>query len=350
MTKALLLAMSALAATTAGAEPLLYTLKQTVTLPSTNTDWDYIRMEPGSSRLFIARDKDGLTVFDVDKHRAVATVPDSVGANGPLLLPQYDRGYVAMTDGSLLSFALKSLKPLWRRKLSPDGGLNSGIHDPSTKRLHFITSTRPKESVWYSFEAASGRPLGSKAFPFRKMDDPAFDGRGSLFAPVRYDEVVLKLSSDTLREEARWTVGCRVSKLRYQSRTGRLVGACGGEKPQVFIMNSVTGEVTARVPIGKGVDALVIDESRNRIITANGEDGTLSVLEQRGPDQLQLLGTVGTRIGARMMDMDVRTGSLLLVNADFTMRPSADGNDPIQIYHPNSFNVLRYEVDSPTKH
>jgi hypothetical protein len=48
--------------------------------------------------------------------------------------------------------------------------------------------------------------------------------------------------------------------------------------------------------------------------------------------------------------MDVRTGSLLLVNADFTMRPSADGNDPIQIYHPNSFNVLRYEVDSPTKH
>lgn len=346
MTKAFLLSISALIASAAGAEPLLYTLKQTVTLPSTNTDWDYIRMEPGSSRLFIARDKDGLTVFDVDKHKAVATVANSVGANGPLLLPQYDRGYVAMTDGSLLSFTLKSLKPVWRRKLSADGGLNSGIHDPSTKRIHFITSTRPKESRWYSFDAASGRSLGSKAFPFRKMDDPAFDSHGSLFAPVRYDELVLKLNSQTLREEARWTAGCRVSKLRYQSSTGRLVGACGGEKPQVFIMDPATGQVTARVPIGKGVDALVIDEARNRIVTANGEDGTLSVLEQRRPDELQLLGTIGTRIGARMMDMDVRTGSLFLVNADFTIRPSAEGKDAIQTYHPDSFIVLRYEADS----
>ena len=49
---------------------LLYTLEKTATLPSTDTDWDYIKMEPGGNRLFMVRDKDGLTVFDVDRTRS----------------------------------------------------------------------------------------------------------------------------------------------------------------------------------------------------------------------------------------------------------------------------------------
>ena len=98
----------------AKAADLLYTLADAVTLPSTATGWDYIKMEPGSSRLFMARDRDGLTVFDVDANRVITTVENSTGANGPLLLPEYNRGYVAMTDGSFLSFELDSLKPIER--------------------------------------------------------------------------------------------------------------------------------------------------------------------------------------------------------------------------------------------
>jgi hypothetical protein len=63
---------------------LLYQLQSAVTLPSTSTGWDYIKMEPNSSRLFLARDRDGLTVFDVDQSKAITTVKNSVGTNGPL--------------------------------------------------------------------------------------------------------------------------------------------------------------------------------------------------------------------------------------------------------------------------
>ncbi|WP_204351709.1 YncE family protein, partial [Klebsiella variicola] len=79
-----------------------------------DTDWDYIRLDPHGSRLFIARRKDGLTVYDVDRRKVIGTVANSAGANGPLLLPQYNRGYVAMTDGSLLSFDLKTLAVIER--------------------------------------------------------------------------------------------------------------------------------------------------------------------------------------------------------------------------------------------
>jgi hypothetical protein len=58
----LVAAALAVAATAVQAESgLLYQLESEVTLPSTNTGWDYIKMEPDSSRLFLARDQDGLT-------------------------------------------------------------------------------------------------------------------------------------------------------------------------------------------------------------------------------------------------------------------------------------------------
>lgn len=336
------LSCSALAAQAADSN-LLYTLEATATLPSTDSGWDYIKMEPNGSRLFMARDKDGLTVFDVDKNKAIVTVDNSVGANGPLLLPQHNRGYVAMTDGSLLSFELKSLKALERLQLAADGGLNSAVYDPESRRVHAIVSTRPAESTWFTLDAASGKLLGKTVFPFRKMDDPAFDGQGAMFAPARRDQLILKLDAKTLTEKARWSVDCTVSKVRYQAHTRRILAACSGENPLFLAVDADTGRTVARIPIGKGMDGFVIDEKRHRIVTSNGDDGTLTVIAQRGADDYELLGTVSTRTGARMMHIDERTGRLLLVTADYTLgKPDADGV-ALETYHPNTFVVLTYK-------
>ncbi|NWM49709.1 hypothetical protein, partial [Escherichia coli] len=89
----------------------------------------------------------------------------------------YNRGYVAMTDGSLLSFDLKTLAVIERIRLAEDGGLNGVVHDPATKRIHAVVSARQTESAWFTLDAATGRPLGKTVFPFRKMDDPSPDGK-----------------------------------------------------------------------------------------------------------------------------------------------------------------------------
>lgn len=335
----------ALAAGVAGAEGLLYRLERTATLPSTDTWWDYIKMEPEGDRLFMARVADGLTVFDTKANKALGTVANSTGANGPLLLPEYDRGYVAMTDGSLLSFELGSLKVIERLPLDKDGGLNSAILDPATGQVHAIVGTRQKEATWYTLDAATGKLLKTTSFPFRKMDDPASDGKGHLFAPARYDDVILKLDSRNLEEQDRWSVGCHVSKVRYQAHTNRLLAACTGDKPTFVAFDATTGREVARLPIGRGLDALVVDDKRRRIVTSNGIDGTLTVIGQDGPDSYRLLGTVSTRVGARMMDLDNQTGRLFVVAADYTLgAPDADGEES-ETYHPDSFVVLTYRPE-----
>ncbi len=321
---------------------LLYKETGSVTLPSTVTGWDYIKFKPDSSLLFMARLKDGLTVFDVDNMTTIKTLENSIGANGPLILPEYNRAYIAMNDGTLLNVELDSLKTLKRTKLIDGKVVNSGILDAATKRMHFTTGLGKESSTWFVIDPRNGEEISRKEFPFRKMDDPASNGKGLLFAPVLIDKLILKLDAETLEEKARWDIGCKLAKLRYRSSTNRLIGACRGEESQVFILNPETGEKTARVDIGEGIDGIAFDDKHQRIITSDGEAGFLSVISMTGSDSLELLGRVNTRNGSRMMDIDKRTGKLYVVNADFTRLPNKDTGALAKHYHPNTFKVQEF--------
>jgi DNA-binding beta-propeller fold protein YncE len=340
----LALALAATTAPASAADPL-YVLESAKVLPSTDTDWDYIKLEPHKARLFIARRKDGLTVFDVDTKRVVATVANSLGANGPLLLPEIDRGYVVTTDGAIVVFALRSLRVLGRVQLASDGGLNTVTYDRSSGHLQAVVGTRTAESTWFTLDPMTGRVLGQKVFPFKKMDEPAPDGKGSLFAPARYDHILMKLDSRTLAETARWDIGCeQVVAVEYQAHTDRLLIGCRGDKPVFLALDAATGRQIASIPIGKGIDGMAVDERRGRIVTSNGGDSSLTVIRQDGPDSYRLLGNVQTRPQARTMQIDERTGKLYLVTADMTTPvPGADGKAAAPYFHPNSFTVLTYK-------
>lgn len=323
----------------------LYRLVAAPTLPSTDSDWDYIKLEPNGQRLFIARRKDGLTVYDVETRKVIGQVANSVGANGPLLLPQFNRGFVAMTDGSVLIFDLKTLAVIERRKLAEDGGLNTVTFDPSTGHVLAVVGSRDKESSWFTLDPKTGKTLGTKVFPFKKMDEPAPDGRGHLYAPARYDNLLLRLDSKTLAEEARWTIDCtQVVAVEYQHDTDRILIACRGDDPVFIALNAKTGAQIAKLPIGKGVDGMAVDEKRHRIVTSNGGSSSLSVIRQDGPDSYTLLGHVQTRPQARVLQLDPRSGRLFTVTADSTVAPTVDkAVKPAESFHANSFTVLEYE-------
>ncbi|MDB5707192.1 MAG: hypothetical protein JWN66_4308, partial [Sphingomonas bacterium] len=308
-------------------------------------DWDYIRLDQDSGRLFLARHDDGLTLFDINSGKATGTVPESTGANGPLTLTEFNRGFVAMTDGTAMVFDLKTLAPIAHMKLDP-GEMNGSIYDPATRHVIVATGRRPDHSTWFVFDAASGKLLANHVFDSKKMDDAVADGKGTIYAPMRDRNVVLKLRSTDLAEQQRYALGAcqQPAAVEYRADADRVLVACRGDKPVLQVIDPATGRIVASVPIGHGVDGMVIDEERHRIVTSNGIDATLSVIGFGGADEYKLLGSVGTEPGARTMQIDHKTGRLFLVTADYTLPAGGSADEEVTepAFHPGTFRVLTY--------
>ena len=87
----------------------------------------------------------------------------------------------------------------------------------------------------------------------------------------------------------------------------------------------------------------MIDRKRHLIVTANGTDGTMSVIRQAGPNEYALVETIATRPMARVLAIDPDTQRLFSVSASFTQpAPGPDNKVPPAFYHPDSFTILTY--------
>ena len=312
------------------------------TIPSTDTGWDYITLDKAGSRLFVARRNDGLLVWDTKTRQAV-TVENSKGANGVVLIPEFGRGYTAMTDGTMLVFDLATLKPVERPDLGA-GDLNMGFYEPTQKRLHMITGTRPEKTTWITIDPATNQVLGRTEFNSKKMDTPATNGAGAIFAPMRDRNLLQQLDAKDLSLQKTWKLGECVQpvEIEWDHAAERVLMACRGDKPVFVALNPAAG-VVATIPIGRGVDGMAMDEKRHLIVTANGVDGTMSVIRQDGPDAYSLVETIATRPMARVLQLDEATGRLYTVTASFTQPAAgADGKAAAVFYHPDSFTILTY--------
>jgi DNA-binding beta-propeller fold protein YncE len=321
-----------------------YQLESATVLPSTNTDWDYLAFDAARSYLFIARRGDGLTVFDVRTNKVVANVAGTRGANGILLLPQFDRAYVVNTDGTMTTIALSTLTLIKWEKLD-EAGLNAIVYEPTTRQVHAITALRSKTSSYITLDAQTGKLLGRTNFDSTKMDTPASDEQGAIFAPMRDKNVLLKLSAKDLSIQQTWPLGpCEQPvAVEYEKASKRIFIGCRGDKPVFIALDPQTGKVVAALPIGKGVDGLVFDHDSHTIVTASGIDASLAVIKQLGPDQYQLVETIGTRPMVRVLAIDPATKKLFSVTAGFTFPAAAPGKPaPPASFHPDSFTVLTY--------
>lgn len=318
-----------------------YQLEASTPLVSADTDWANLTIQDDGQRLFIARRADGLTVFDTELRLVIGTVENSAGATSAALAPELGRGYAAMSDGAVLIFDLATLRPVSRTQVD-DGELSRAIFEPIAKRIHLLSGARPASSTWITLDAATGQVLSRTNLETRRIGDAVPDGRGAIFAALQDQDTLLKLRASDLAIEQRWPLGdCRQpAAMRYEPAADRVLVACRGERPVLVAVDPSDGRVVATVPIGRGAEGLVFDPARRLAITANGEDATLSLIQQDGPDSYRLVETISTRPMARVLQLDPRTKRLYSVAAAYSV-PGPDAQ-AARRFHPNSFNVLTF--------
>jgi DNA-binding beta-propeller fold protein YncE len=312
------------------------------TIPSSDTGWNGIALDPAGTRLFIARRADGLTVWDTRTLRAT-TVENSEGANAVVLAPAANRGYAALSDGTIQAFAIDTLKPLERIDLGA-GEPGTGFLEPAQNRVHFLSSQTGDKTVWVTLDAATGATIGRTEFNSRQMDRPASDGRGAIFAPMRDKSLLQQLDAKDLSLQKTWKLGdcTQPVAVEWDAAAERVLVACRGDKPVFVALNPAVG-VVATIPIGRGVDGIVVDERRHLIVTAKGGDGTMNVIRQDSSDAYVPIETITTRPAARLLQLDPDSGRLFTVSATSSKPASgADGKAPAMVYHPDSFTILTF--------
>jgi DNA-binding beta-propeller fold protein YncE len=321
-----------------------YRQQAATVLPGTDTGWGALAFDAARSWLFMARHGDGLTVFDVRTREVVANVAGTTGADSVVLLPRLDRAYVAGTDGTLTTVALSTLTLIRWEKIA-DARLNAIFHEPSTDRVVAVAGSGPRSSMLIALDPQTGKVTGRTVFDGSRMDRPATDGAGAVFAPLRDRNVLLKLAAADLRVEQTWPLApCeQPAAVHYDDASRRVFVGCRGAHPVFVALDPATGKVVVALPIGRGVGGLVFDRDNRLIVTANGADATMTVIRQLGPDRYALVETIATRPKARVLAFDPATRALYSVAAGFTIAAPEPGKPaPAPTYHADSFTVLGY--------
>jgi DNA-binding beta-propeller fold protein YncE len=108
------------------------------------------------------------------------------------------------------------------------------------------------------------------------------------------------------------------------------------------VTDSLSGKQVARIVIGRGPDAAAFDADLGLVFSANGEDGTLTVIHQETPDEYKVLATVTTQVSARTMALDPATHKIYLAAAKLGPAPAATEEQPHPrpSIVPNSFSIL----------
>ena len=295
--------------------------------------WDYLAADPTSHRLFVTHGTH-VMVVDTRTDSVIGDIADTPGVHGVALAPELGRGWVSDgRDSTITVFDYTSLATLKKIK-EPGANPDAIAYDSASKRV-FAFNGRSGDAVVIDATTDSVLtliPLGGK---------PEFaqtDGRGMLWVNVEDKSEIAAVDTRSLTVTSRWSIKpcTEPSGLAIDREHRRLFSVCDDV---MAVSDPDAGKVVATVKIGGGPDATAFDAERGLAFASNGEDGTITVVHQDGPDVYRVVQTVKTKAGARTMTLDPSTHMLYTVTADFL--PATGQGRPAM--KPDSFTLIVVE-------
>jgi YVTN family beta-propeller protein len=310
---AVILGVTAVAAL--AAPPSGYHVIKRVTVPGTG-GWDYVTVDEAGRRVYIAHATQ-VEVLDADTSELVGTIPDTPGAHGVAVVPEFRRGFItAGKSDSVIIFDLKTLKTLGEVKVGkkPD----AIIYDPATKHIFAMNGDSDNTTV---INAADGKVVGT----IDLGGGPEFavaDGKGNVYINLEEKAETVHIDSNTLKILHHWPLapGGTATALAFDPQTRRLFAGCRGGQLMV-VLDADSGKVITTAPIGERVDAAAYDPATKLVFQSTG-GGTIAVFHQDSADKYALLENVTTNPGSKTMGLDPKTHHLFVpanVGGQFTI-------------------------------
>ena len=300
-----------------------YRISNTIPLGAPDR-WDYLTFDPSSHRVYVAHG-DRVTVVDGRDGKMLGEITGFPGGtHGIAVVAAVGRGY---TDdgqaGEVGSFSLETLKVGKRIKAMKDA--DGIVFDASSGHVFVINGDSGTLTVI--------DPTTDSAVATVAVGSPLEFGvsgqNGKLYIDGVDKNEIVRIDTRSNLVDAHWPLtGCTgPSGLAIDRNKHRLFASCRNKVMDVVSADS--GAVQATLPIGAGTDSAAFDPKRGRAFSSNGQDGTLSVIQEKDPGTFVALGSVPTAPLARTMSIDPATGRIYLVSADIdTSAPVETANGP----------------------
>src|SRR5664280_2127587 len=265
--------------------------------------WDYLTVDASARRLYVSRGTRVL-VLNADSGAPEGEIPNTEGVHGIALAPDLGRGFTSNGRANTVTiFDPKTLATLGNVKV-PGENPDAILYDPLSHRVFTFNGRTANVTA---IEGATGAVAGTFAVG-GKPEFAVADLAGRVYVNIEDKNEIVAFDSRTLKVEAHWTLA-----------------GCGNQV--LLVLSTGDGRAVAKLPIGKGTDAVVFDPDANLVFSSNG-DGTLTVIHGDSPDAFRVVQNLATKEGARTMALDPKTHAIFLPTARFGPPPPATPENP----------------------
>ena len=284
--------------------------------------WDYLKVDPGAHRLYIARGN-RVQVVDTQTGKLRAEMDGMEGVHGVALNTDGRFGYISDGKAGMVRvFDRATLKVI--ANIPAQQNPDAILFDPATQRVFAFNGGSNSATA---IDTRANRVLQNIPLPGRPEFAQA-DGAGNVYVNLEDKNQIVRIDAKKLTTTATWPIApCdSPSGLAIDRANHRLFSVC--DNNVMVVVDTENGRVVATPAIGKGPDSTRYYAKQHLVFSPNGQDGTLTVVRQNSADSYTPVQTLATQQGARTMSLDQTSGTIYLVTAGFGPRPAATAANP----------------------
>lgn len=271
--------------------------------------WDFATIDPVSSKLYIAR-SDAVTMVDLRTRQVVSRLADAHRGHQVLVL---DHGETVFeTDGETgLGRFLSASNGTVLAEVATGKKPDAAFLDPKTGLIAVMNAG---DGTIALIDPAS-RSLVDKITIGGGLEFGVADGNGTAYVNIEDTNSIAKIDLAARKQTATIALtGCEgPTGLALVAHGTRLISACDNET--AVVVDTATNAVVGHFAIGKGPDAVLVDEARGRAFIPCGGSGTMVEVAIDDPARIRPLASIPTQAGAKTGAINLRDGRIYLPTA-----------------------------------
>ena len=279
-------------------------LVKTIDVPGAR-HWDHFGVDLKGNRLFVTSEEEpAVEVFDLKTNQHLQSLTEFKEPHNVLPFPDMKKIFVVDGEASEIKILdYDSYKLIGHIELTIDA--DPIVYDPASKYLYVVNGGREAKTPTCNIsvvDTSTGKKLADMKLETNRLESMAIEKSGPrLFVNMTGINSIGVVDREKRAVVQTWpvTAGKDNVPLQYDEATHRLFLAT--RKPsKLVVVNADNGKEVTSLDVADYVDDLAYDAAHHRLyVPGGGGSGAVSVVEQRGADDYQVVATIPTKPGAK---------------------------------------------------